>query len=461
MLASMRTYARRYVAALLAVVIATAFIVAINALGGAARAGSREAVQQQYGRAAVAILGTGDPSTIGAVARGAADDPAVTGVATDWQAYTTITFPDGAQDVSIGSIATDPSLRWQRASAGRLPAAGDEIALSTQRARSEGVRPGDTVSVDVDGDGGTFTVTGLVDSPDGPLSASAYLPERTIAGFTAVAFPLDVVVASAEDPTTLAARLDATPGDQYREDLLLQATRGVDVFQKLIYVFAGISLFVGALVIANTFTILLAQRSRDLALLRCVGAVRSQVARAVVLEGVLVGALGALVGVGAGLGIAALGTVAVEHFSPSTPMGTASLTPMGVLVPAVLGVLVTAAGAWLPAQRAGAQSPLAALHPQDVVELRTRAGIVRTVAAAALVLLGTVGLLAGTGGSLPAGMVGGMLTFVGVLLLTPVIVPAAIRMAGPWPAVPAPQDGSRTSTRCATRAGPPPRRRPC
>lgn len=430
-LASMRTYARRYVAALLAVVIATGFIVAINALSAAARAGSKAVVAQQYGRADLALVGDVE-------AKVAAADPGVAAVATNWAGYVEAVLPDGTRDISLGSIATAPALRWQRADTGRLPTDDDEIAIASSQMTRHDLSVGDIVVLDLAGAERRVTVTGTVDAGTGPLTSTAYLTEAAFENLDDLGFPLDSVAAIDGDEDAVASRLrqalgadSVVTGDAYREDLRLQATRGIDVLQKLIYVFAGISLFVGTLVIANTFTILLAQRSRDLALLRCVGAVRAQVARAVVLEGAVLGAIGSVLGVALGLGIALIATAATHRWSPDTAMGTPSLSLVTVAIPVLLGIAVTVAGSYLPAQRAGAQSPLSALHPHDVVELRSKAGIVRLTIAAILLLAGTAGLVAGAAGSLAIGMLGGMLSFIGVLLLTPVLVPAAIRCAGP------------------------------
>lgn len=440
-LASMRTYARRYVAALLAVVIATGFIVAINALSAAAREGSGAVIAQQYGKADLALVDHGDAQASNAAARTASADPGVSAVATSWVAYTGATLPDGRRDISLGSIASAPELRWQEAHTGRLPTSDDEIAIASAQARKRGVSAGDVITLDLPESGERrLTVTGTVLSRTGPLTSTGYLTEKAMAGLTEIGYPLDVVVAvdGDTDADAVASRLRSTidagsviHGSAYRENLRLDATRGIDIFQRLIYVFAGISLFVGALVIANTFTILLAQRSRDLALLRCVGAVRSQVARSVVIEGVVLGAVGSALGVLLGLGIALAAAAASRHWSPETAISTPSLTLAAIAIPVLLGVAVTVAGSYLPAQKAGAQSPLSALHPHDVVVLRSRAGALRLVVAAALVLIGSAGLVAGTSGSLLAGMLGGMLSFIGVLLLTPVLVPAAIRCIGP------------------------------
>lgn len=437
-LASMRTYARRYVAALVAVVIATGFIVAINILSATARDGANETVGRHYRGADVAATDATGQRQYAALRTRALADPDVTAAAVNWRGWTEATFPDGPRTVSVGSVATDRGLRWQDTSAGRLPTADGEIAMSASQAKRHHVRAGDIVKLDAGDHELKLTVTGIVDDQDGPLRSVLYVPERTFASLGDVAEPVDEVLAVNGDPAVVASRLDrATTGltvqtaDAYERELRLRATQGIDIFQKLILVFAGISLFVGALVIANTFTILLAQRARDLALLRCVGAIRAQIARSVVAEGLLIGAIGAVIGVVLGYVIAVVGTAAIGHWSPATPMGTPTLTLGGVLLPVLLGVGVTIAASYLPARRAGSQSPLAALQPQEAVQVRTRSGAVRLVFAAGFLLVGTAGLLLGLQGVLVSGLVGGMFSFVGVLLLTPVLVPAAIRAVGP------------------------------
>lgn len=435
-LASMRTYARRYVAALVAVVIATAFIVAINALSVAAREGANETVAQQYRGADVVASDAQEPAYYDAVRARAEADPAVTASAINWRGWTEVTLPHGPKTVSLGSVATDPSLRWQRTSAGRLPTTDGQIAVSRSQADREDIHVGDSLSVDAGEHSRRFTVTGIVDDADGPLRSVLYVPERTTAGLGDIGEVVDQVFAVSGDPRIVASRLDVSgvkvrTATTYERELRLQATQGIDIFQKLILVFAGISLFVGALVIANTFTILLAQRARDLALLRCIGAVRAQVARSVVAEGLLIGALGSVIGVALGFVVARVGVSAFGRYSPSTPMGSPALTAGVVALPVLLGIAVTVAASYVPARRAGAQSPLAALQPQDVVELRTRSGAIRLGIAGLFLLLGTAGLVLGIQGSLPVGMLGGMLSFVGVLLVTPVLVPTAIRAIGP------------------------------
>ncbi len=434
----MRTYVRRYVAALLAIMIATGFIVAINALSSAAREGAGQAVAQQYGRADLAVSELGDPKLYASVADRAREISGITAVSTNWQAYGDVAFPDGPENISIGSVATTPALRWQKPVSGRLPTATGEMALSAKRAKDQGVAIGDVLTLNTPDGDQKYTVTGIVDVPNGPLKSVAYVPEAEFRTLGEIGYPVDMVVAAKGSSAGLRAQLKSVAGDgvvdtgaSYRHDQRLRATQGIDIFQKLISVFAGISLFVGALVIANTFTILLAQRARDLALLRCVGVMRAQVARSVLAEGVLIGVVGSVLGIVFGFVIALIGVALTRNLSPDTPMGDPSLTIAAVVVPALLGIIVTAAGAYLPAQRASAQSPLSALHPQDVVELRSKAGAARLVTAGLLLATGGAGLMMGLSGSLAIGMLGGMLSFIGVLLMTPVLVPGAIRMLGP------------------------------
>ena len=147
------------------------------------------------------------------------------------------------------------------------------------------------------------------------------------------------------------------------EDSLQQALSFITTF---LLVFAGVALFVGSFLIINTFGILVAQRGRELALLRAIGASRRQVMRSVMLEALVVGVLGATVGLGLGVLLALairelFGTVGLD-------LGGTSLvfSPTTVIATYVVGILVTMLAAWLPARRAGSVPPVAAMR--DTVE---------------------------------------------------------------------------------------------
>ena len=191
-----------------------------------------------------------------------------------------------------------------------------------------------------------------------------------------------------------------------------------------------------AFVIANTFTILVAQRVRELALLRCVGGSRAQVLRSVLLEAAVVGLCGGAVGLGLGFGLAyALfgGANALGAALPSHPL---VLTAAPVAVALLVGVLVTMGAALVPAVRAGRVPPLAALRLVPATRVGTRRGrIVLCLGAGLLVCLGAGLTVSGErsvdphGGTLQV-VAGGVLAFFAVVALSPLYVARLITLVG-------------------------------
>ncbi|MBN3585243.1 FtsX-like permease family protein, partial [Algoriphagus aestuarii] len=122
------------------------------------------------------------------------------------------------------------------------------------------------------------------------------------------------------------------------------------IFTTALLLFAAVSVFVAALVIHNTFTILVAQRQRELALLRCVGATRGQVFRAVLVEALVVGmaasAVGVVAGIGLGWGAFALGERFITDSTTSSPL---VITAVPIVVGLLVGVLSSVASALHPA----------------------------------------------------------------------------------------------------------------
>ncbi len=207
----------------------------------------------------------------------------------------------------------------------------------------------------------------------------------------------------------------------------------------MVSIFAAIALMVAVLVITNTFAILFAQRARDFALLRCVGVTKRQLRRSVRIEAFVLGLVAALVGVVVGVALAAgLARLAAVQFDV---MGPASFEAVWIAGAFVVGVLVTVVAAWLPTRAVTRISPLAALCPTGGVDAKSRAGLLRVLLGAVVLLIGS-GLLAAvvrlTGAqdgpeasTLLVGMLaGGSLAFVGVLLLGPLLVPALVQVVG-------------------------------
>ncbi|MGD8199164.1 FtsX-like permease family protein [Ornithinimicrobium sp. W1679] len=209
-------------------------------------------------------------------------------------------------------------------------------------------------------------------------------------------------------------------------------TGGTDVIGAILLGFGAVALLTAAIVIANTFTITLAQRTGELALLRAVGATKRQVRSLVVLEAVLLGLVSSAVGVGIGL-VAALGLLAVgDRLDLGLPLPEGlELTPVVLGVPLLVGLVVTVLASLWPAVRATRVSPLAALRPSGPSGERQRVGVVRVVLAVVLLGTGVAAMVyAATSRDMLSGVVGGVVSFVGVLVAAVVVVPAAVRALG-------------------------------
>src|SRR4051812_29005793 len=165
----------------------------------------------------------------------------------------------------------------------------------------------------------------------------------------------------------LPPKVKAITGDDAANENASQVLRGVKFLRTFLLIFAAVALVVGAYLIVNTFSILVAQRSRELALLRAIGASRRQVSRSVLLEALVLGLIGATVGLGLGLGLAyairgLIGLLGLDLGSEPLVLDT-----QAVVAGYATGVVVTMVAAWLPARRTGRIMPVQALG--DVVAL--------------------------------------------------------------------------------------------
>jgi putative ABC transport system permease protein len=240
----------------------------------------------------------------------------------------------------------------------------------------------------------------------------------------------------------LPSRIRAVTGDDAANESASQVLRGVTFLRTFLLIFAGVALVVGAYLIVNTFSILVAQRSRELALLRALGASRRQVSRSVLLEALVLGLFGSTVGLVLGVGLAyairwLIGLIGLD-------LGSQPLTLTGEAVVAgyATGVVVTMAAAWLPARRTSRITPVQALG--DVVALPESSIRRRFAFGVALVAAGAGASLAGLFATVPhAGYwVGGgiLAVLLGVtaaapILCRPLLVTARWAYAGAFRAV--------------------------
>jgi putative ABC transport system permease protein len=328
---------------------------------------------------------------------------------------------------------------------GRAPQKPGEIALDSKTAERTGYQVGDTVRMSVSGPVREEKVVGVFTTDDGNVAAGGTLvlfDNATAQGLFAKQGQYTEIQLEAAAGTSqkelrkqaegiLPRQAEAVTGQKLADEQSKMIEQQMSGMQTTMLAFAGISLFVGIFIIANTFTMLVAQRTRELALLRAVGASRRQVTRSVLVEATSVGLVAAVAGLGAGVGIA-MGLRALVGRLGAMPDGPLVVSPTAVIAALVVGVLVTVLAAWLPARRAAKIPPVAAMgsvHAPATTRslvLRNTLGALLAGGGAALVLYAT----SMDDGRAPMGG-GAALLLVGVFVLTPLLSRPLIAAAAP------------------------------
>jgi putative ABC transport system permease protein len=352
-----------------------------------------------------------------------------------------------AQSPGFGiNLTADPALRGFTVTSGHVPESADQVAVDKATAADEDFRLGRIVRVvDYGGRVRAFRLVGTVD-----LGVNNEFGNSTVTVFeTATAFSVtsrpgyDQIIARAApgvSQAALTARIGALPGvsgyvvqtgAQLATAEASSAGANIQGLTEAILAFAIIALVVACIVIYNTFSILVTQRGRELALERCVGATRRQVFGGMLLESLLVGLIASAAGVIAGLGLGWGLQRLFAAFGATIPSGPLVLAPSTVAIAMITGTVVTVVAAVLPARSATRVAPVAALGSQHEQPDSARIGWLRAAVAA---VFGGVGLLVTYEGTRQAGYVeitvGGLLCFVAVLALGPLIVPPMIAFFG-------------------------------
>ncbi|MBA2767033.1 MAG: ABC transporter permease, partial [Solirubrobacterales bacterium] len=259
---------------------------------------------------------------------------------------------------------------------GRAPGGEGEIAIGLNAAQDAGLAVGDRVRVLGNGPARPFRVVGLATfGGTGALGGAGFvvltLPEvQALATELRSITQVDIQAVDGVEPEVLAGRVRAALGDDVvvRTGEEAEAASARDFGEILGYltigllVFGAIALLVGAFVIFNTFTITIAQRTRELGMLRTIGASRRQVLRAVLLEALLIGAAGAVLGLLAGLVLAPGLRALMAAIGLELPATALVVAPSTVVVALILGTVVTLLACLVPALRATRVPPLAALR---------------------------------------------------------------------------------------------------
>ncbi|MDS1268914.1 FtsX-like permease family protein [Lipingzhangella sp. LS1_29] len=331
---------------------------------------------------------------------------------------------------------------------GTLPSAADEVALATTTAEQTGFDVGDTVEVlDPEGQAHAFTVTGLIDVSIGDpylIRGAVAFTESTAVTMTghtdyseinvrAAADTPDAEVTTAVEDAVGGPGVEVLSGTEMGERLAESGGADAATMNMALLLFALVSVAVAGLVVYNTFAILLAQRQRELALLRCVGAHRGQVLRGVLLEAFIVGLTGATLGVLGGIGVGYVGFyLGGDSFGAAVSASSLTVSPVAIGAGLSVGLVTTMAAALVPALRATRVSPLAALRSSAVAHgLERRAGWLRSGAGLLLGLVSATMLwlaLGSQGGQTAMLLVtlAGMVAFLAVVVLGPLLVRGAI-----------------------------------
>nr|WP_243757511.1 FtsX-like permease family protein [Allobranchiibius sp. GilTou38] len=232
----------------------------------------------------------------------------------------------------------------------------------------------------------------------------------------------------------LPSGLTVETGTKLRDDTNAQIQTALSFVNYLLLAFGFIALIVGTFIIYNTFSMIVAQRLRELALLRAVGASRKQVRRSVLLEALFTGVIGSVLGIVGGVGLAIGLRELLNAFNVGLPSGTLLLQPRTLVVALVLGVGVTLLSAYIPARRASSIAPVEAMREEFAIPSAS-SSTRRTILGLALLVLGVVlTVLGATSSSTSHGsaLIGAGLLGVGgaALMLSPVLARIVIPPIG-------------------------------
>ncbi|HEX2272768.1 MAG TPA: FtsX-like permease family protein, partial [Acidimicrobiales bacterium] len=330
---------------------------------------------------------------------------------------------------------------------GTPPRADTEVVIDKKSADDGKLRVGDTTTVLVQGPPQQVRIAGIVkfgeaDSPGG----ASFVLFTTDAAQRLVAEPgrFDSVSVVAEEGLSqrqvadriapvLPPGVEVVTGDQVTKENQDELKEGLSFFNVFLLVFAVIALLVGSFMIFNTFSITVAQRTRENALLRAIGASKRQVLASVLLEAVVVGVLASLIGLAIGLAVAVGLKALLAGFGLDIPAGGVVFLPRTAIVSLVVGVGVTVLAALSPARKAGRIPPVAAMRDVAVGSAGYGSKL-RMLVGGVILALGVVSLLSGLfgGGDNALAMVGlgVLLVFFGVSVLGRTIALPLSRMIG-------------------------------
>jgi putative ABC transport system permease protein len=368
--------------------------------------------------------------------------------------YALLTDTDGKAILTKGgapttgySMAADESLRGDvELLSGSAPDAPTEVAIDATSAEENEIALGSTIKVLFQGPTREFTVVGTVGfggEKNLGGTTSAYFETATaqrVLGSPGVFDAINVAADDGVSQTQLANRIsEVLPNGTEAVTGATVAKENSDAVQAdlkfvgiLFGIFAGIALFVGSFIIWNTFTMIVTQRSREIALLRAIGATRRQVLRSLLLEAVFLGLGASAIGLGLGVVVAEGLKVLMDAVGFTLPSTSTQIEPRTIWVSLLVGTLVTVIAAIVPARRATKVLPVEALR--ESTPGAEKPSKRRAIIGVTILGLGVTGILEALygGASMKLFGIGLVAAIVGVIVSLPLSVrPLAALIATP------------------------------
>lgn len=333
---------------------------------------------------------------------------------------------------------------------GHSPRAPNEVAINSGLAKDGDFKVGDTIPVLTPRAKQNFAVVGVFGLSGGrdSLGGESYVAftqpvaQQLMMGQSNVYSSIILQADKGVSQTTLKDRVkdrlssadyDVKTGKEAADDQAQTLNQFIGLFENFLLGFAAVALFVGIFLILNTFSIIVAQRTRELALFRAMGANRRQVINTVLLEAVVIGFIASTIGFVVGIGIAALLKKLMESQNGSSLPGSGLSIPLSAIIASYLvGIVVTVIAALLPAMRASRTPPVAAMR--DAADTQ-RPLTKMTVAGTIIFLLGAAGMGLALTGKVDDQiwvflLIGVLFVFIGVAMLTPIIARPVVSAIG-------------------------------
>jgi putative ABC transport system permease protein len=354
---------------------------------------------------------------------------------------------NGNPTFGFGIDPSQPRFNPLKLKDGRWATGFNEVVIDAQTAKKHHFAVDDTIGVAAHGPRRSFHIVGTatygnVESFGGATIAVFSIPTAQrlldLQGYSEISVAAKPGVSNAKLVSELKQDVPQTAQVLTAKQQANEDKKGVSSFISFIrgflLGFGGIALFVGAFVIFNTLSITVAQRTRELATLRTLGASRRQVLRSVVLESFFIGLGASVIGLFAGFGLARGLSSLFGALGLSLPEASTVYATRTVVVSLLLGVLVTVLAGFVPALRATRVPPIAAVREGAVIDRRKPlgpvAGVILFGIASALIAYATLGGHLGSGKSLLALAGGTLLGLLGVAGFAPALVTTLAAVVG-------------------------------